>query len=90
MECQLCKENDVHQTLLIPWQTHPELSGCITTLKVRNTWRLQTLCSSGHLDVANWAPVQSVFVDTTFNLRTKYQLVAQGCMGCNVAQQFHT
>ena len=22
--------------------THPELSGCITTLAVRNIWRLQT------------------------------------------------
>ena len=33
---------------------HPELSGCITTLTVRNTGGCKLLCSNGHLDRPRW------------------------------------
>ena len=33
---------------------HPELSGCITTLSVRNTGGCKLLCSNGHLDISRW------------------------------------
>ena len=38
------------------WSTcmHTELSGCITTLTVRNTWRLQTFVLHLHLDRSRW------------------------------------
>ena len=36
--------------------THPELSGCITTLTVRNTGGCELLCSNGHLDRSRWRP----------------------------------
>ena len=32
----------------------PELSGCITTLTVRNTGGCKRLCSNGHLDRSRW------------------------------------
>ena len=51
-------QNYIYQSTTMLTTSHPELSGCITTLTVCNGCKL--LCSNGHLDRSRWPLLKNV------------------------------
>ena len=87
--CCACNHQIDHQSKgkmdSLPGDCHPELSGCITTLIVRNTevGGCKLWCSNGHLDRSRW-----VIADGHFNLPqgfityTVFYLIKHGSWFC--------